>query len=68
METDSGMKQDMREIGLIYIDQFDIRLLSYRYLALSNNDIVTISIDQESPIEIDSSYFIVGQHKRLIRC
>lgn len=50
MISDEGMKQDMRGIGLIYIDQFDVRLLSYRFLALSN-DIVTISVDQESPRE-----------------
>lgn len=51
MISDEGMKQDMRGIGLIYIDQFDFRLLSYRFLALSSNDIVTISVDQESPRE-----------------
>lgn len=51
MISDEGMKQDMRGIGLIYIDQFDVRLLSYRFLALSSNDIVTISVDQESPRE-----------------
>lgn len=49
MEIDVGMKQDMGEIGLIYIVQFDLHLLSYRYLALSNNDIFTILIDQECP-------------------
>lgn len=58
----------MEEVGLIYMDQFDLRLLSYLYLALSNNDIFTISIAQEYPREKDSSSFIVGQHKRLIRC
>lgn len=51
MISDEGIKQDMRGIGLIYIDQFDVRLLSYRFLALSSNDIVTISVDQESPRE-----------------
>lgn len=52
----------------MYIDQFDDHLLSYRYLALSSNDTVTISIDQESPREKYSSFFIVGQQKRLISC
>lgn len=51
METDGGKKQDLKEIGHIYIymDQFAVRLLSYRYLALSNNTIVSISIGQQSP-------------------
>lgn len=63
MRTDEGSKQGMRGIGLIYIDQFDICLISYRHLALSNSDTATISIDQESPSEKDSSSFIVGQQK-----
>lgn len=72
METDGGKKQDMKEIGhiyiYIYIDQFAVRLLSYRYLALSSNAPVSISIGQQSPREKGSSSFMVGQHKRLIRC
>lgn len=35
MRTDEGINQDVGGIGLIYIEPLDVRLLSYRYLALS---------------------------------
>lgn len=56
-----------RDWAHIYRAIWYICLLSYRYLALSNKDTVTISIDQESPSEKDSRSFIIGQQKWLIR-